>query len=484
VSCRPWNVLSKEFNYDTVQFASFLSTFNAGYKALFCLLRKLLSRSQKSGAWIHDGALQRKLAAFCAGSIAASAILLDQNQSRRTALCLYFLTRAGEFLVKFWYLQWRQRVYPVSQPSTSLDSPEESNSTESLDFKAGEALPLQQPLRDIKSVKVHQKRKFPDFIEASAGAFLMMISSSQILFSFVAMPETLAPSYLAFLLTHSGVRDKMGPLTAHHLRLIGRLLWRILGKPEFADKFVPLGKVPAKSLISTMALSPPSPTADEFLVSAWPHIADTNQHQFAICTLIHPDDPSCTSFAFLCFLKSMLRSAKLYLPLNIAMTLIFGIGRLKSSPKRALLRLILSTLRSSVFLAGYVTTAWTVTCTLRRVLGKESALFYIVNGMCSGAWSLVENRSRRMELALYCLPRALESFWSCLQLYGILPESPKNRASAQNMVWYKRILSDKRIGEPFYFMVAMGTLMMLFETENWVISPGYRTVMARFFGVN
>jgi len=44
-----------------------------------------------------------------------------------------------------------------------------------------------------------------------------------------------------------------------------------------------------------------------------------------------------------------------------------------------------------------------------------------VNGILGGLAVLLETPSRRMELALYCLPRAIESFWKCGAKFGYWP---------------------------------------------------------------
>jgi hypothetical protein len=45
---------------------------------------------------------------------------------------------------------------------------------------------------------------------------------------------------------------------------------------------------------------------------------------------------------------------------------------------------------------------------------------YMVNGLISGSMVLLEAPNRRLELALYVAPRALESMWKILEKYGYL----------------------------------------------------------------
>lgn len=65
----------------------------------------------------------------------------------------------------------------------------------------------------------------------------------------------------------------------------------------------------------------------------------------------------------------------------------------------------LGVLRSSLFLSLYCTLAWRGACTGFNAAGRTTGA--IIAGSCwvAGFALLVEKRSRRMELALYCLSR-------------------------------------------------------------------------------
>ncbi|ORZ33175.1 hypothetical protein BCR44DRAFT_1438892 [Catenaria anguillulae PL171] len=507
------SLLLREINKDTVQFALFLSTFTTGYKALFCAFRRYFATRHEWWVGRADNVPKRlrKLAAFLAGALASLSILIDKNKGRRTAIALYFLTRAIEFGVKFGFTRWRKgwelRFGPTSESrdvegeideqvkdSGLGDSPPQSTapaqpeSTDDLGSNDSglHVLTPSQLLRKratptiIKSPASPGKttsrmtqlahaaaRRLPDFLASSAGVLVMSLSSSQILFSYVAMPDTLASSYMSFLLTHGGQRDRMGPLVAHALRTMGRIVWRTTGYPHLADVYcnMPEG---AGSNTSTSPWMAPG--------------------KFAMCGMIHPDHDLCHRFAAQCFLTSFKRSAKLYAPLNLAMTLVLGHAKLRKRPLASLQRLILSTIRSSLFLAGYVTTAWSATCTFRNALQREHIAFYLVNGMLSGAWSMLEPPGRRLDLGLYCLPRALEAFWRALIVGGVLPTVPSTKEERARMGAVKRVLANvlttKSVGEPLYFAIATGLLLSLYEGEQWVLSSGYKSVMVRFFGVN
>ena len=69
-----------------------------------------------------------------------------------------------------------------------------------------------------------------------------------------------------------------------------------------------------------------------------------------------------------------------------------------------------------------------------------------------------------IELGLYCLPRAIESWWMLAVKYGY----------ARNI----------RNGDVALFMLAMGTLMTMYQNDKDTISSHYLSVMTRFFGHN
>ncbi|RKP11724.1 hypothetical protein BJ684DRAFT_12547 [Piptocephalis cylindrospora] len=188
------------------------------------------------------------------------------------------------------------------------------------------------------------------------------------------------------------------------------------------------------------------------------------RHKYIGCALEHPWTSSCVKAHTGTWVKAYGRSLRLYIPLNVLMTLVFRWKHIKTSPKKVLIQLIKSCLRSACFLATYVTVAWVVPCVMRRALGAEYLFSYRINGILSGCCALIDPPGRRLELAMYCLPRALESLWKCWERDG----------------WVRGV----RHGEVAYFSVAMGFLMWLYQCQPESIDDSYRGVMTRFFGRN
>lgn len=71
---------------------------------------------------------------------------------------------------------------------------------------------------------------------------------------------------------------------------------------------------------------------------------------------------------------------------------------------------VLSTLRSSAFLATFIATLWATVCTVRNLTHQDGPFAQSLGSFLCGWSILLERKSRRAEMALYCIPRALYSF--------------------------------------------------------------------------
>ncbi|KAL7751343.1 hypothetical protein RI367_003203 [Sorochytrium milnesiophthora] len=464
------SLLLREFNQDTLQFALFLSTFASSYKALLCAIRHATDSPTN------------KAIAFIAGAVAGLSVLIDKNKTRRTTLCLYFLTKSGQFGCRWAVQLWEAKRLRDKQAraQAAVEQLELDKRDNGIVFSAHHSAVAMQMLLPTK------RDKFVQWLKRHAGTMVMMGSSAQILFSFVAMPETLAKSYYSFLVSHSGIRDRMGPLTNHYMTTIGDVLWGSMSDNHVdAPRLAVAGaKLGAEGGHLHKAVMHNAADLGGLLAAS---ALSKKDFQYRMCALIHPETPSCTAFSLRCFTRAMRRSAALYAPLNAIMVLVFNWRkvirrRVSLPPHYSLLRYLLSTLRSSVFLSVYVTVAWLATCYQRRLTGVDRIPTYYINGMLSGLCVLIETYPRRLELGLYCLPRALEAFWRCLMAVGVVRRP--NRQQILPVRLLNTVLTKRTVGEPVYFALAMGLLMMLYETEEDALTDGYRTMMVRFFGVN
>ena len=204
---------------------------------------------------------------------------------------------------------------------------------------------------------------------------------------------------------------------------------------------------------------------------------------------MHPGSESCTVGAGQFFLSEMPNALRLYVPLNVVMSLLFKRNQLISkcvrrrravralrgmlmrpwhrcapTPGRArpgtfLWKTAMASLRSSVFLTMYCTISLLMPCYFRNIFGRDYRFAYVargpparsdgalltravsfgrptggaptryyLNGFCGGLCVLLEQKPRRIELAMYCAPRALESFWNQMVKHGRFRNIPYGRA--------------------------------------------------------
>nr|KJB29320.1 hypothetical protein B456_005G094100 [Gossypium raimondii] len=165
--------------------------------------------------------------------------------------------------------------------------------------------------------------------------FLMCLSSSQILSSYLLKPESFPPSYRSFLNKHvgkdqvilQGVKEHASGLPYTNLEAIEKFY-----KAKGADvKLDPNMKIP--------------------------------------CSMIHGNQ-ACSSHVFTFFSEAYKRSLPVYLPVYLIPTLIVHRQGLLKRPYTILGKSLLGTARSSLFLSAYTASAWMWTCMVNRFWGK------------------------------------------------------------------------------------------------------------------
>ncbi|KAF7731948.1 hypothetical protein EC973_007779 [Apophysomyces ossiformis] len=419
------SLLKRMAGRDTFFFALFLSTFLSSYKGILCSLRRLRQTDDR-------------LNAFLAGTVAGLALILDRNKRRRQSLMLYLFTRSLQFSGAWIMKQWS--AHRQTKRRKELAELKETVDNQGFDPRQPRELLIKKKWDD----------QLAKFLQRWAGVGVMMLASTQIIYSFICHPDTLPKSYYAFLLSHIG--------------------W----KASFGDMAYPLSNVVSDTFRRVSReggpMSLPSDTMSREFIAEHisPNIATiipaNAKHKYTVCALQHPLYDNCAYSEVMVFQSEFLRALKLYVPLNLIMTLIFRSGQIKTRPMHVLSKFSSSCMRSALFLSMYVTIALAVPCTLRRVLGKEKHVIYLLTGAAAGSMTFIEARGRQLELGLYCLPRALESLWKLLVKNGYMHNIPN--------------------GEVLLFMASMGTVMTLYQHEKDTINSHYLSVMTRFFGNN
>lgn len=188
------------------------------------------------------------------------------------------------------------------------------------------------------------------------------------------------------------------------------------------------------------------------------------------CRFVHPGT-TCSSHTLTFFPRAYLNALPVYLPVYVVPALLVHRQKLLRGPQAAATwrKVGLGVARSSAFLALFCTLAWTGVCAGFQATG--TATVQVVASTCwvAGLATLVEKKSRRMELALYCMSRAVESFALCLGEWG----------------WVRRSLVPKRL-DVVLFSAAVGCIMHCYSDSHGahrdVFTSKYLSVLDFIFG--
>ena len=142
-----------------------------------------------------------------------------------------------------------------------------------------------------------------------------------------------------------------------------------------------------------------------------------------MCSILHPGH-SCQSH-WISFVLNHMRtiSLKFYLPLNIISTLVFNRAKLISDPRTTSVRVAKSVFRSACFLSLYCGNAWFFQCIFRRLGVLHKWFVPFAMAFASGLTILIEEKSRRLELAMYCLSPTLQALYNLALQSGFVKRS-------------------------------------------------------------
>ncbi|KAK0576826.1 hypothetical protein LWI29_023893 [Acer saccharum] len=261
--------------------------------------------------------------------------------------------------------------------------------------------------------------------------FLMCLSSSQILSAYILKQDSLPPSYKSFLNKHGGkdtvilqgVKEITCGLPFSNLQAIEKYY-----KASGVDiKLDPEMEVP--------------------------------------CSIIHGNQ-ACAAHFVTFLVQAYKRALPVYLPVYLIPALIVHRQGLLTRPCTILGKGLLGTARSSLFLSIYCSSAWMWTCLLFRIFKTCNIPMVAMATFPTGLSLAIEKKSRRIEISLYCLARAIESFFTCMADIGYLPES-KNLKRADVVI----------------FSISTAIIMHCYAQERDVFRSKYLNVLDWVFGV-
>ena len=178
------------------------------------------------------------------------------------------------------------------------------------------------------------------------------------------------------------------------------------------------------------------------------------------CHHIHAG--SCEQEAIKKFIKVMGMCVKFYAPLHTLPVIIFKRKQLISDPVRMISKTLIGILRSCLFIGVYVASFWYAFCKIAHIRKKTDGFTVILASFICSFSLFFEPGHRRIEIALFLVPRFFEQLW-----YTLLK---------RNMVG-----SVKNI-EVFIFAVGLSILMYCFENEPRNIKNSYLSLLNKFFG--
>ncbi|KAM1316102.1 hypothetical protein TB1_018949 [Malus domestica] len=129
------------------------------------------------------------------------------------------------------------------------------------------------------------------------------------------------------------------------------------------------------------------------------------------CFIVHRDQ-SCSGHIFSFLIQAYKRALPVYLPVYLIPALIVHRQDLLKRHYSVLLKGLLGTARSSLFLSVYCSSAWAWTCFLFRIFRRCNIPMVAMGTFPTGLALAIEKKSRRIEISLYCSAQEREVFRS------------------------------------------------------------------------
>ncbi|KAH8827303.1 hypothetical protein DL96DRAFT_1498861 [Flagelloscypha sp. PMI_526] len=202
------------------------------------------------------------------------------------------------------------------------------------------------------------------------------------------------------------------------------------------------------------------------------------------CSALHPWDDSCVRMEIPKFFAVARWMLPVYSALHFIPAILFKRQKFMKDPISILLKAGIGSLRSSAFLGTFVFIFHSVFCAqyqlwlnlspivpqwvLDLVLSRFS--FYLP-GFMTGLALFWEAKHRRGELAMYVLPKAMESAWRI------------GTGKARGLAGLKKT-GDKGVGNILLMAVAMGMTMGIYQNDPEHLSGLVRRILYQFVGPN
>jgi hypothetical protein len=265
-------------------------------------------------------------------------------------------------------------------------------------------------------------------------ALLFMVTTGQVMFAYVCAPWSLPRSYYHFIL-NTGPMHEVGLQTMRRRnfsrparrRCNACLLrrrrrrstsWTVSrrhSRPRWLRRNChPQRRPPPTTVTVQTALSAAAASVTTTQRSkTLPIDVATAERWLLPCAVLHPHTGSCTHASVLTFKNAFRRSFPVYSTV-FGVAALFRIRQSLRAPGTTVAHIATSSVRSTTFLATFVAACMALVCVVRRLMPYEMWPAYWALSFVAASSIFIERKSRRSELALYVLPRALDSAYLIL----------------------------------------------------------------------
>ena len=169
--------------------------------------------------------------------------------------------------------------------------------------------------------------------------------------------------------------------------------------------------------------------------------------KFIPCSAIHKH--SCHSNALRNFLIVFKMASTFYIPMHLFPVIVYKRNKIQSEPVKILKNLIIGIVRSSLFVSVCISLFWYLICIFKNIRRRTDYWNILLASFICSFSILFEPAGRRIEIALYFLPRFLESLFLFFEKRGYI-KSVKNGeiilfATAMSFIMYCYQNDDKNI---------------------------------------
>ncbi|KAJ7168305.1 hypothetical protein C8R43DRAFT_1158470 [Mycena crocata] len=302
-------------------------------------------------------------------------------------------------------------------------------------------------------------------ISVPYGAVMVFaVACGQIMYAFTMRPDTLPRSYINWIqgagrLSADGVKINHHAVRDHTVDL-----------PSL-DKIMARADVTPANITALTALREAA-------------LAGSDVPHYAPCYVLHPALTSCWSVPLDRFFDVFKWMLPVYSALHFLPSILFRWRVFRADPGRVLVRAGMGSMRSSAFLGAFVVIYQSANCfknqlharlmaspLMRKLLPQRLVDLLIsrgsfwVPGFLAGLSLLIEDQRRRAELAMYVLPKGMESAWVAARGRGL-------------------VFRTGNWGESALTGLAMGMVMSIYQNDPEHLSGLVRKIMYQFIGPN